>query len=334
MADQLFGVLREVVADVEGRPVPAPSTLFTEPARGRLDEADWRTLPRPQAASDDSSAGYLAALTGSGPDQVIAALRAAPDQTVEVKLRLAAAMIEAGDEDGADSLLAEIGGDDPWEWRVTWYQGLAELARDRPEQARASFTAVYETVPGELAPKLALGIACEAAGDAEAGARWYEIVFRTDPSMTSAAFGLARCRLRLGDRDGALTAYEGVPDSSSAYTDAQTARIECLSAAEEGGGSSADNLLRAGAILQSLGIEGERREALSARLFARALELTLSGQIAGDGQDSLLGRPLAERDLRRGLEGSYRALARRAGSRAERIHLVDEANRARPRTWT
>jgi serine/threonine-protein kinase PknG len=41
-----------------------------------------------------------------------------------------------------------------------------------------------------------------------------------------------------------------------------------------------------------------------------------------------------ERDLRFGLEHSYRALARRAASRTERIRLVDAANRARPRTWT
>jgi serine/threonine-protein kinase PknG len=334
MGAQLYGVLREIVADVDGRPVPAPSTLFTDPLRAQIDHPDWRILPRPQAASDDPSAGYLAALTGSDPQQTMAQLRAAPDQTIEVKLRLAAAMIDAGDLETTESLLSEIAAGDPWEWRAGWYQGVAALASESPDHARASFMAVYESVPGELAPKLALGLACETAGDASAAARWYAIVLRTDPSVTSAAFGLARCRLRLGDRDGALTAYEQVPDTSSGHLDAQTARIECLSGGDGVGTPTVHEVLRAGAILQTLGIEGERRESLSARLFASALELTVTGQVSAARDESLLGRPLVERDLRAGLERSFRALARRAGSRGERIRLVDEANRARPRTWT
>src|SRR6185312_11833469 len=34
MADQLYGVLGEIVADQEGRAVPAPSKLFSGPLRG------------------------------------------------------------------------------------------------------------------------------------------------------------------------------------------------------------------------------------------------------------------------------------------------------------
>lgn len=334
MAAQLYGVLREIVADVEDRPVPAPSTLFTDPLRAQIEQPDWRILPRPQASSEDPSAGYLAALTGSDPEQTIVQLRAAPDQTVEVKLRLAAAMIEAGDLEGTESLLTEIAATDPWEWRASWYQGVAALAGGTPELARAIFIRVYESVPGELAPKLAMALACETEGDVGGGARWYQIVLRTDPSVTSAAFGLARCRLRLGDRDGALSAYERVPDTSSGYLDAQTARIECLSAVDGVGAPSVAQLLRAGASLETLGIEGERRENLSARLFASALELTARGAVSADGGESLLGRRMVERELRAGLERSYRALARRAGTRRERIRLVDEANKARPRTWT
>jgi serine/threonine-protein kinase PknG len=43
--------------------------------------------------------------------------------------------------------------------------------------------------------------------------------------------------------------------------------------------------------------------------------------------------PLVERELRIALEHSYRELARHAANRAERIALVDDANRVRPRTW-
>jgi serine/threonine-protein kinase PknG len=332
MADQLFGVLREVVADREGTPVSAPSKLFTAPMRAGLELPDWRILPRPQVSSDDPSAGYLATITAADSEQLIAQLRAAPQRTVEVDLRLAAAMINDGSFEEADAQLGEIEANDPWEWRVAWYRGIAALARERADEARASFDRVYCAVPGELAPKLALGLACESAGDLEVAARWYEIVARTDPSITSASFGLARSRLLNGDRAGALTAYELVPDSSSGYIDAQTARIRCLSRDGEGE-PGLQELLAAGSALEALPLEGEQRERLTADLLESALRMTLSGRGSDDGEVRLLGLPLVERDVRLALEHSYRELARHAPSRTERIARVDDANRVRPRTW-
>jgi serine/threonine-protein kinase PknG len=334
MADQLHGVLREVVADTEGRPVPAPSTLFTGALRAGIERPDWRILPRPQVSSADPAAGYLATIATADPKHLIEQLRAAPEQTVEVDLRLAAALIDSGDAGSAEPLLAAIETSDPWEWRAGWYRGLSELARGRAEQARPSFTAVYHSVPGELAPKLALALACETAGEVMEAARWYEIVARMDPSVTSASFGLARCRLQSGDRTGALAAYEQVPDSSSGYVDAQTARVRCLSTGNGAGEPTLEELLAAGSILEVLPLEGVQRERLTVELLDTALRLTLTGRAADDGHTSLLGHRLAERDLRLGLERSYRELARHAASRAERLRLVDEANRARPRTWT
>ncbi len=334
MREQLLGVLREIVAAEQGRPVPAPSTLFTAPLRARLERPDWRILPRPQAAGDDPSAGYLASLTATDPSQMIVQLRAAPTRTVEVDLRLVAAMIESGDYDGAEALLAEIETGDPWEWRVSWYRGVADLARDRAPAARRSFAAVYEAVPGVLAPKLALGVACEAAREADEAARWYEIVSRTDASITSAAFGLARSRLELGDRAGAISAYERVPDTSSGFLDAQAARVRCLSAANGAGSVSLDDLLAAGSILEDLPIDDVQRHRLTAEVLEAALPLAVSGVGFDDGRTRLVGHRLVERDIRLGLERSYRALARHAGTRAESIRLVDQANRVRPRTWT
>jgi serine/threonine-protein kinase PknG len=251
---------------------------------------------------------------------------------VEVDLRLAAAMINDGSFEEADAQLGEIEANDPWEWRVAWYRGIAALARERADEARASFDRVYCAVPGELAPKLALGLACESAGDLEVAARWYEIVARTDPSITSASFGLARSRLLNGDRAGALTAYELVPDSSSGYIDAQTARIRCLSRDGEGE-PGLQELLAAGSALEALPLEGEQRERLTADLLESALRMTLSGRGSDDGEVRLLGLPLVERDVRLALEHSYRELARHAPSRTERIARVDDANRVRPRTW-
>jgi serine/threonine-protein kinase PknG len=336
MADQLYGVLREVVAEQEGRPVPAPSKLFTAALRPRPGAPDWRALPRPQVSSDDPGAGYLATLAALSPEQLIVQLEAAPDRTVEVELRLAAARIETGDLDAAELGLAKIETDDPWEWRAAWYRGIAELVRGRPDRARALFETVYHAIPGELAPKLALALSYESAGDAGQAARWFDIVSRTDPSVTVASFGLARCRMELGDREGALAAYERVPESSSDYLDAQTARIRGLISGEGNGDGDGDldSLLRAGSILDGLAIEGERRERMTADLLEAALRLRLNGSPPADEQARLAGHRLSEHDLRLGLERSYRALARRAGTRADRIELVDAANRTRPRTWT
>jgi serine/threonine-protein kinase PknG len=334
MADQLYGVLREVVAEQENRPVPAPSTLFTGALRASVDRPDWRILPRPQVSSDDPNAGYLAAITATNPEQMIRQLRAAPQRSLEVDLRLAASMIEDGDCAGAHATLDAIGASDPLDWRVSWYRGVAELAQARAAEADAAFRAVYHAVPGELAPKLALGLACELGRKTNEAARWYEVVSRTDPSTTSASFGLARCRLSAGDRRDALTAYERVPDSSSGYIDAQIARIRCLSTSNGAVEPTFDELLVAGSILEALPIEGEQRDRLTTDLLGAALRLTLAGNELDDGRVSLLGHRPVERELRFALERSYRALARSAPTRDERIRLVEEANRARPRTWT
>jgi len=178
-------------------------------------------------------------------------------------------------------------------------------------------------------------MACESGGGViSEAAGWYEIVSRTDPAFTVATFGLARCRLAAGERAGALAAYDRVPDSSSDYVEAQTARIRCLAERNGGGAATADDLLVAGSILESLPVRGEQRVRLQAEVLESALALVEQGGAFDDGRASLLGHRFLERDLRLGVERSYRELARWAGSSSERIELVDHANQVRPRTWT
>jgi serine/threonine-protein kinase PknG len=333
MADQLFGVLVEVVADRSDVPVTVPSTLFTTALRAGLERPDWRVLARPQVSPDDPSAGYLATITATDPDQVVAQLRAAPERTTETELRLVAVMLDAGWLADADDLLSQIEAEQPCDWRVDWYRGIAAMAQTKAEKAVASFDDVYAALPGESAPKLALGLACESAGDLGAAARWYEIVARTDPSITAASFGLARCRMQGGDRAGALVAYERVPDTSSGYTDAQIARIRCLSAPDGDRDPTLDELIAAGTALEALPLEGEQKERLTVRVLDAALLISQTGRAADQAPVRVLGLPLDEHELRLALERSYRELARHAASRAERIALVDDANRVRPRTW-
>ncbi|MDX6717939.1 MAG: serine/threonine-protein kinase PknG [Solirubrobacteraceae bacterium] len=329
MADQLYGVLREIVADETGVPVPARSTLFTPDFRIRSELPDGRLLPALRVATDDPAAGYLATLAAADPDELVGVLRRAPERTIEVDLRLAQALIDAREWHETHELLAEIERRDPWEWRVHWYRGVAALARQLPVAARASFEIVYQSLPGELAPKLALGVCCELANERAAAARWYDVVSSTDSSYTTATLGLARCRLACGDRAGALAAYERVPESSSAHDQAQMARIRCLLGDEPG----IAELRSAAAGIDELAVDGEQRARLRAELLRSAVELLAREPGAEDPAETLGGHGLVEAQLRLGLERTYRSLAAVAATASERIRLVDEANRVRPRTW-
>ena len=330
MASQLYGVLREVVADETGAPAPATSTLFTSDFRPRDDGPDRHLLPALRVDTDDPAAGYLATLAAARPDELVAILRRAPERTVEVQLRLVQALIDARQWDETDALLAEIERDDPWEWRAHWYRGVAALAQQLPDAAIASFELVYHAIPGELAPKLALGVSAELAGNPAVAARWYEIVSRTDPSYATAAFGLARCLLACGEREGALAAYARVPESASAHDQAQVARVRCMLV----GLPSLEDVLGAGAAIDALSIGAQRRAELTAELLRAAIELVERDATVEDRAVTLGGRALVESDLRLGLERTYRSLAAVAPTTPERIRLVDEANRVRPRTWT
>lgn len=329
MADQLRGVLREVVAHETGEPAPARSTLFTAVFVASHDGPDAQLLPTLLVATDDLAAGWLATLAAAQPDEVISALRRAPQETIEVRLRLAQALIDAQDADELHELLAEIERRDPWEWRAQWYRGVAALAQKLPFAARASFEIVYHAIPGELAPKLALGVCAELAGEHEVAAGWYEIVSRTDPVYSTATFGLARCRMACGDVAGALAAYERVPETSSAHGRAQVARVSCLLAGEP----AIDSLAAAAKAIQALDVDARQRAQLHAELLIKALSLVQREPRAADSERSLAGCPLDEVQLRLRLELTYRALAAGAASAGERIRLVDEANAVRPRTW-
>ena len=93
--------------------------------------------------------------------------------------------------------------------------GLAALAADDAAGAQAAFNAVYGQVPGELAPKLALALACETSGELDVAESLYATCARTDANyIAPAAFGLARIRAARGDLDGALAALDLVPPTS------------------------------------------------------------------------------------------------------------------------
>jgi len=364
MAEQLTGVLREVLAVGDQQPRPAFSSLFSPElqaigvASTLLDEADGTPaappppplgeivagLPVPQVDSADPAAGYLATLSTMDPGQRTAALRAAVSgepgtsaavaESAETHLALARSLIVTGDLAGAENALENLTAAALADWRTAWYQGLRQLAAGRPGDAWAAFDGVYDALPGELAPKLALGFVAEAAGDGAAAARWFQLVWTVDRSYVSAAFGLARTRLEAGDRAAAVAALAAVPETSSHHLAAQIAavRIQVSPSRHAQGPVSADDLQHAGRRLGRLKLDTGRQLHLTTEVLRAALDCSVAGGLRGGGR--LLGCDLTERSLRFGLERAYRAQARLAPDSRRRIDLVDRANQIRPRTWS
>ncbi|MFF0746998.1 tetratricopeptide repeat protein [Streptomyces sp. NPDC004111] len=332
----------QVPAAPGGAPVagPVPPSVAPENA-AYLRALEARTtalaLPVPRVDPNDPNAGFLAGLMASAPAELIGALRAAPADSVERRLRELRALLEMSEAAGAAQTLAELEAAYPDDWRVVWYRGIASLAAGDNETAALSFDAIYDAFPGEAAPKLALAVCAEVLGQLDNAAEYYRLVWTTDPSYVSAAFGLSRVQLAAGDRPGAVRTLESVPEASIHYTAARVAAVRARLRRRAAADPLIDDLLASAAqveALQGFGLDAVRREQLATEVLGTALDWVLSG---GHGarpvQTALLGSPLDERGLRFGLERSYRVLARLAQRGDERIELVERANRLRPRTW-
>ena len=384
MAEQLTGVLREVLAVADGVPRPAFSSLFSPevqaigttadlaaaaptapaapltapaapppaaptPPASRLDAPPAAEivagLPLPQVERSDPAAGYLATFAGLNPAQRIVALTlaVAGDPTIprevtesaETRLALARDRIDVGDYQAAATVLADLAADDPSDWRVAWYNGLRDLAAGEPggaQTAPGAFSAVFDELPGELAPKLALAFAAEIAGDPTTAKRYYRLVWTVDRSYISAAFGLARTSLATGDRSGAIAALAAVPASSSHYAAAQIEAVRILVSGDGHAHVNGDDLRQAGGQLGRLAVDEVRRQQLTVEILRAALDWCTSGQPTGGAP--ILGCEPSPRAMRFGLERSYRALARLTPDQARRVELIDMANAIRPRTLT
>ena len=359
MAEQLTGVLREVLSAEDGRPRPAPSALFGPerftsgpaivdlvaradgPVLGTLTAAAAVTaLPVPLVDGADPAAGYLAGLTALEDEQLAAALAAAPTKSPEVELALARVRIVLGDLTEAGRLLDGLAEVRPADWRVSWYRALAALAAgddEGLESAARLFDRLYSTLPGEAAPKLVLAYCRELRGDLVGAGRMYEVVWRTDNGYLSAGFGLARARFagggqagdQAGDRAGAIRALDSVPQISSHHAAAQAGAVAMTVRGRAPAELTELDLLGAAARLEGLGLDGGRYERLAAEVLEAALGWLAGGARAGA---RLLGAELTERPLRRRLEDTYRTLARHAGGKGDRVALIGRANAVRPRT--
>ncbi len=357
MADQLTGVLREVLAAEDGLPRPGLSTRFGPP-RGVFGVGDTlpddpvkiiAALPVPLVDPNDSGAALLASLGAGTPQElereITAGLRSVvtgKDESAEIPLRLIRAALEYGDAPDAlrriEEMEQNLGGD----WQLSWFRAQARLLQRDWGSAAAEFDALYTALPGEAAPKLALAVTAELSArtgsepDREPAlreaTRYYEVVWGTDHSYTSAAFGLARLRRSARDREGAITVLDQVDPASAVYTEAGVAAVDTLLSVDRQGELTEHLLRDAGRRIERLTLDSKRRSAQARlRVLDAALFWLRLGRVPAD-HSPLLGVTLDLQGVRTGLERCYRDLAHETDDWWERIALVEQANAVRPRT--
>ncbi|HXT93599.1 MAG TPA: tetratricopeptide repeat protein [Trebonia sp.] len=344
----------------DGSGQPLPDSLPTATSASVL-------LPAPRPDPADPAFALLLTLGGGSTDSADEQLASAAQGSVEINLsqcrarladrdifgatrsldkakailaeeaRLAAAAAQAEKTILAEktALAEEVSSPGDRDWRIRWHDGLIKLATNDPAAARADFDAVYRALPGEVVPKLALGLCQEYVGELAAAEQLYQLAWRADRSYVSLAFGLARTRIRLGDRTGAVTAVNEVPDMSRHVFPARVAAFRLLTGqagksawpAEEDLAKAGDRLGKPPLGIVDLGAERHCR----LRALLLAARLRLASQEAAAKPRARAERANADK-ARMALEDCYRQLAKFATSQSQHTILVDLANRVRART--
>ncbi|MFC3984237.1 serine/threonine-protein kinase [Streptosporangium jomthongense] len=397
MAEQLRGVLREILSLRDGLPRPEPSTVFTPTAAlldaglGAVPPLDhWigpagRTalldpgrpapsvgavrLPTPRVNPDDPEAGHLANVSVDDPRRLVDTLGALRRESAEAYLLMCRAHLELAEIDEAGRCLERagtvLGEGAPYDWRTAWHHGLLALAEGRADLALERFDAVYTALPGEDAPKLALGFCAEHLGEPDRAARHYRAVWHRDRSQVSAAFGLARIHLAEGARGEAVRILDQVPRVSRHFDAARIAAVRIHAGRLPGGpgaGACLPTAADLGEVIDRLpdlyldggDRDGDARARLRAALQEAALEWVLEGggrravpgatgtrpgSTTGGGTGvsrgygpPVLADPVGEAAQRALLEESLRRLAQQADDARRHNALIDLANTVRPRT--
>ena len=289
MANQLIGVLREILAIRDGRHYPHLYTRFTaQRSTFGTKHIVFRTdqlvdgvvrsveisvpevvsaLPTPLADSQDPGYGLLSATSFTEAGDLLDTLRAAYAQpelkhSVEIPLTMVRALLDVGQTREAHDLLDELKPRLEKDWRFQWHSGVAALLTGQFAEAQKFFNRVLYILPGEPAPKLALAATDELllqqqgvnstkllsehvsrAASALAYAqklpvkdytgvpswehitldpvslrfhamRLYGLVWATNQSTVSSAFGLARQLRAEGMVDSAVAALDRLPQAS------------------------------------------------------------------------------------------------------------------------
>ncbi|MFF3687604.1 tetratricopeptide repeat protein [Streptomyces sp. NPDC002187] len=327
-----------------GAQVPGPSEAAVALPVPKPDEEDlnWKELQR---TSYEDPAGLLQLSDDWLPSPELHLLRCRLHLELaggRRRSRYEELVTAAMELDKARRLLGERAS---YDWRLDWHEGLTELAHGRLPQALGRFDDVYAAIPGEYAPKLALGYCHEKLADQwrggdpdavpdaaaqreaheEQAMRFYDAVWRRNHALGAAAFGLARIHLARRRPDLALASLDGVPPDSRHRTAARTAMVRIHAGPpQDGDVPTVGSAARAFTALHRLaGYEGltdrHAYERLTAELRELLLNLVVAARERGTGNPLAELRaalppaipvPATERTLREQLSASYRQLAK------------------------
>ena len=406
LRNQLFGVLREVIAIRDGIQHPAQHSVFS-PQRttfgtkhlvfrtDQLIDGIDRTvritapevvsaLPAPLIMRSDVGASLLQGSSYTEPQEALETLRQAMqtpeyEESAEIPLGVVRAMIDLGYIGQAREWLTSIKDRLGNDWRFHWYSGVAELLLDKYREAQAHFAHVLDVLPGEAAPKLAIGavneLILQQLGFSEAALidasvaracanlttsladlpnevfeeqpgiwdhvteepahlrfnsmRLYGIVWATNPSTVSSAFGLARQLRAEHQVELAVTTLDKVPNASRHHRMARLTTILQLIVHD----LSESRIRRAARRLEEIPQNEPRFLQIKIAVISAALTFLRDADLdASASPNDLFEFPFTQRGLRYGLADTLRALARQAPFSRHRYALVDLANKVRPVT--
>ncbi|MFI5718320.1 tetratricopeptide repeat protein [Nocardia sp. NPDC051750] len=374
MYRQLLGVLRAVLAEDNDRDYPQVSTVFGAP-RGDfgidtlirqtdgivdgvhrvavLDPASVvSALPVPLIDSEDPTADLLLPLLHGAPRRALDTLRQTREDMrtgkiatpgnfeLEGILTEVRAYLDLGEVEYVRAKLTGLRLESRTDWRIDWYSGVAELTSGDYEKAYEQFDLVHSTVPGEIAPQLALAATAELLLDTgapdqdrwnRAAIEYYRAVWQTNHGVASAAFGLARRLAAAGDTTGAVATLQLMPETSRHHNVARLTGCLLLVSRPIADLTRSD-LDAAAERLQELPDE-PRLQQMRALVLGAALAWLREGEGPQDPDATILGLRYTDEELRKGIELVLRHIARTAPRRLQRYALIDLANYLRPRSW-
>ncbi|MEJ4092196.1 tetratricopeptide repeat protein [Corynebacterium sanguinis] len=160
--------------------------------------------------------------------------------------------------------------------------------------------------------------------------RLYSLVWLTNPTTVSSAFGLARLLMAEREVELAVAALDKVPNSSRHHRMAQLTTILDLVSDE----LTESRIRRAARRLEEIPNNEPRFLQIKVYVLRAALTLLRDAGVDRAASDhSLFEYEFTTRDLRRGLATTLREQARIAPYARHRYALVDMANKVRPATW-
>ncbi|MGD7001523.1 tetratricopeptide repeat protein [Corynebacterium halotolerans] len=160
--------------------------------------------------------------------------------------------------------------------------------------------------------------------------RLYGLVWRTNPTTVSSAFGLSRQLTAENHIEMAVAALDKVPVASRHHRMAQlTSILELISAR-----LTESRIRRAARRLEEIPTNEPRFFQIKTAVMSAALNFLREADLqSAASSNDLFEYPFTQRGLRYGLSDTLRLQARQAPFARHRYALVDMANQVRPVTW-